>query len=271
MMRRMCILGLLLFATSNLTAAAPKKLLLVGCGPDGHPPATHEYMAGLNVLKKCLAEVADVEVSVVRAVDAWKDGPELIGRADGVVFFVSEGARWLAQDAQRLEAVRQLAKRKGGLAVLHWGMGTKDAKHIDSFVKLFGACHGGPDRRYAVVETDVQFVDRDHPISRGLPRQLRIKEEFYYALKVVKPERDVTPIVRASIGGKDEMVGWAWRRPDGGRSFGFTGLHFHDNWQRQEYRRLVTQGVLWTLDVPIPAKGLAVKVSDDDLKLPRAP
>jgi len=267
-MCRIIVLGWLLLTTS-IASAAPKKLLVVGCGPDGHPPATHEYMAGLNVLKKCLAEVADVEVTVVKAIDAWRDGPELIGRADGVVVFVSEGARWLAQDERRLEAVRQLAKRKGGLAVLHWGMGTKDAKYIDGFLQLFGACHGGPDRKYAVVETEVRVADREHPISRGLPEKFRVKEEFYYALKVVPPREDVRPIVRATIAGKDEMVGWAWRRPDGGRSFGFSGLHFHDNWWREEYRRLVAQGVLWTLDVPIPAKGLPVKVSDDDLKLRR--
>src|SRR5689334_16499847 len=98
-------------------AAPPKKLLLVGCGPDGHPPQTHEYMAGLGVLKKCLAGVEGVEVNVVKAFGAWRDGPELMPRADGVVLFVSEAARWLQDDPKRLEALRQLAKRKGGLAV----------------------------------------------------------------------------------------------------------------------------------------------------------
>ena len=37
------------------------------------------------------------------------------------------------------------------------------------------------------------------------------------------------------------------------RSFGFSGLHFHDNWRLPEYRRLVAQGVLWSLKLPIPA------------------
>jgi type 1 glutamine amidotransferase len=265
-MRWIIVPVMLLLAPGGASAA--KNLLLVGCGPDGHPPATHEYMAGLNLLKKCLEEAPDVKVTVVKAMDAWKDGPELMGRADGIVFFVSEGARWLAQDTQRMEAVAQVAKRKGGLVVLHWGMGTKDAKHIDGFLKLFGGCHGGPDRKYAVVETEVKIADRDHPIARGLPEKFSVKEEFYYRLKVVKPEADVKPIVRATLDGQDEMVGWAWQRPDGGRSFGFSGLHFHDNWRREEYRRLIAQGVLWTLDVPIPARGLAVKVKEEDLKLP---
>ena len=50
------------------------------------------------------------------------------------------------------------------------------------------------------------------------------------------------PILRAPIDGTAETVAWAWERPDGGRSFGFSGLHFHDHWKRPEYRRLVAQG-----------------------------
>src|SRR5262245_27554893 len=60
------------------SAAPKKKLLLVGHPPDGHPATTHEYDAGLRVLAKCLAPVADLEVMQVRAEGAWKEGPELI-------------------------------------------------------------------------------------------------------------------------------------------------------------------------------------------------
>jgi hypothetical protein len=35
-------------------AQAKKKLLLVGQGPDGHPPETHEYLPGIKVLGRCL-------------------------------------------------------------------------------------------------------------------------------------------------------------------------------------------------------------------------
>ena len=80
--------------------------------------------------------------------------------------------------------------------------------------------------------------------------QHRVSMSFARLPKVVKPGEGVRPVVRATIEGKDEMVGWAWQRPDGGRSFGFSGLHFHDNWKRAEYRRLLAQGVAWTLKLP---------------------
>src|SRR5260370_1160086 len=70
-------------------AAAPKKLLLVGTGPDGHPPQTHEYMAGLKILERCLKGGPGLEVTTVKAVGAWPEGPELMQRADGLVLFVS--------------------------------------------------------------------------------------------------------------------------------------------------------------------------------------
>src|SRR6266487_3930946 len=79
-----------------------------------------------------------------KSMPPWKEGPELLAKADGVVLFVSEGARWLNANPERLAAFQACAKRKAGLAVLHWGMGSKDAKNIQPFVDLFGGCHGGP-------------------------------------------------------------------------------------------------------------------------------
>jgi hypothetical protein len=35
-----------------------------------------------------------------------------------------------------------------------------------------------------------------------------------------------------------------------------------------EYRRLVAQGVLWTMKLPISKDGLPVEVTEDELKLP---
>jgi type 1 glutamine amidotransferase len=62
-----------------------------------------------------------------------------------------------------------------------------------------------------------------------------------------------------TIDGESYPVAWALEREGGGRSFGFSGLHFHENWQTPEYRRLVAQGVLWTLDLPIPKDGILAK------------
>ncbi len=252
--------GLLLVVGSCSFADEPKKLLLLGQKPDGHPPGTHEYMPGQRLLAKLLADVNGIESRVVQADDPWSDGPKLLDKADGVVLFVSEGARWVTADADRLHA-----ERGGGLAVLHWGMGTREAGPIDRFVKLFGGCHGGPDRKYKVLDdAEVRVSNPDHPITRGIG-DLRVRDEFYYRLKIVPPAGTIRPVLQVPIDGELETVAWSWDRPDGGRSFGFSGLHFHENWGRPEYRRLVLQAVLWTLKLPIPEKGTAVGVAMQSL------
>ncbi len=266
MMRQLFIALATLVPISIAAAEPPKKILLIGQGPDGHPPATHEYMAGLKVIGKCLKPVDGLEVITVRADEPWKEGPELIGRADGVVLFLCEGGKWVNQEPKRWEALLALTKRGGGIVGLHWAIGTKDAKNIDAAKLVFGGCHGGPDRKYQVLETTLTPAAPQHPICTGID-SLRVHDELYYRLKFANDAR-IQPLLKARIDGNDETVAWAWERPDGGRSFGFSGLHFHENWKQLAYRRLVAQGILWTLKMPIPKHGLAVDVSDKDLTLP---
>jgi type 1 glutamine amidotransferase len=248
-------LAFLLAMHSSADAGPSKKrVLLLWQSPDGHPKDTHEYQLGQKILKRELDKFAGLDVTLANADDPWRDGPKLLAEADGVVLFVSEGAKWLNANPERLAAFQACAKRKAGLAVLHWGMGTKDAKNIEPFVDLFGGCHGGPDRKYKVLETDAFIpIQKGHPIQAGIVK-FKVRDEFYYTLKFAK--QGVNPILRVRIDDEDHTVAWAHQRADGGRSFGFSGLHFHENWQLAEYRKLVTQGVLWTLDVPIPKKGI---------------
>ena len=249
------LLSFALFITPAEAGTPKKRVLLLWQSPDGHPKETHEYQLGQKILKATLEKHANVEATLVCADDPWKDGPELLAKADGVVLFVSEGAKWLSADAERLAAFRASAKRGAGLSVLHWGMGTRDAKNIAAFVDLFGGCHGGPDRKYKILQTEAKVADKTHTILRGLA-DFKARDEFYYQLKFAKT---ATPLLNVTIDGESYPVAWALERDGGGRSFGFSGLHFHENWQTPEYRRLVAQGVMWTLDLAIPKDGIAVK------------
>jgi len=253
--------------TEKPQAERPKRILLIGQGPDGHPWNTHEYMAGLRILASCLQPVKGVQVLIVKADEPWKRGPELLDSADGAVLFVSQGARWLQRDKRRLRAFQRLAKRGGGLVALHWGMGAKDAQYIDKFTALFGGIHGGPDRKYKVVTTSIQPVNTTHPVVRGV-KPVKLKEEFYYRLKFTKTGGELTPLIKVPIDGKTQTVAFAWQRPDGGRSFCFSGGHFHANWKHETYRRLMTQAVLWSVDVPLP-ETLELTYAQKDLLRPR--
>ena len=132
----------------------------------------------------------------------------------------------MCAEPARLAAFRSLATRGGGLSVLHWGMGTKPPENIGAFVELFGGCHGGPDRKFRVVTTSLRPASGGHAILRGVP-PIDVHDEFYYRLKQPAASRPPTPLLEARIDETWETVSWAWQREDGGRSFGFSGLHFH--------------------------------------------
>src|SRR5262245_11536901 len=256
-MRASGIACALLLLVTPVYAESPKKLLLVGQGPDGHPPSTHEYMDGLKVLESVLKPVKGLDITIVKADGKWENGPELIDRSDAIVLFVSEGAKWVSSDEKRLASLKRAARRKAGVVGLHWAIGCKDAQYIDDYLSPVGGCHGGPDRKYQVVGTEVTPEPKS-PVAAGLSA-FRVKDEFYYRLKFAKPEGSVKPVLTAQIDGNAEPVAWTWQRPNGGRSFGFSGLHFHDNWKRPEYRRLVGQGVLWALNTSSADTGLPVE------------
>jgi type 1 glutamine amidotransferase len=247
---RLLLLVCILLTLSHARADEPRRLLLIGQGRDNHPPGTHEYLAGVNRLAKLLENTPNLTVTVAQADEPWSDGPQQIADSDGIVLFVSEGARWCLADPRRHEALTQLAARGGGLSTIHWGMGTRAAEPIEPFQKLFGACHGGPDRKYQVVRSQLHPAEPRHPIAEGISA-LDVRDEFYYRLKLVDAQPGVEPVMQALIDGQAETVAWAWQRPDGGRSFGFSGLHFDDNWDLPQYQQLMARGVLWTLKLPL--------------------
>jgi type 1 glutamine amidotransferase len=265
-----CWLIILCLTSPSLAAEKVQRLLLIGQAPDGHPPGTHEYRAAASLFSKMLAPMERLQTIAVSADGDWPEGPELLDGADAAVVFVSEGAKWLQADAKRLAAFQTLAKRGGGLICLHWGMGTRDAQFIPAWLELFGGCHGGPDRRYKVVDVKTQLATPSHPILRGVS-PVELHEEFYFKLKWASPAEQITPLIQVRIEDEDHTVGWAWERPDGGRSFGFSGLHFHENWKVDSYQRMLAQSVRWVLKREIPKSGVRLNLKAVDFVPPPQP
>jgi hypothetical protein len=59
--------------------------------------------------------------------------------------------------------------------------------------------------------------------------------------------------------GMAEVLSWTYERPDGGRGFGFTGMHEHWSWAQDSYRKSVLNGIAWTANVEIPKDGVPSK------------
>ena len=59
---------------------------------------------------------------------------------------------------------------------------------------------------------------------------------------------------------------WAVERKDGGRGFGFTGGHFHQNWGNADFRRVILNALVWVAKAEVPAGGVDSRVTEEDLK-----
>ena len=258
------LLACLILLASPALAADAKRLLIVGQGPDGHPPTTHEFTAGASVLAELLKPFPDIKTTVVNGDESWPEGPKLIDAADGIAMFVTQGAMWMQVDAARHAAIKRLAARGGAIIALHWSVGAKEAKYIQGQLDLLGATRGGEQRKYQKLEVTLKRTDPKHPVLHGIGEDFKVYDEFYYALDQAP---GIHPLLTANIDGKDETVIWTFERADGGRAFGFVPLHFHSNWQLPAYRRIVVQGVLWSLKMPVPETGVTVDIDPKKLQL----
>jgi len=118
----------------------------------------------------------------------------------------------------------------------------------------------------------------DHPIIRGV-NLFELQDEWYFNIRFAPDSKKVTPILKAvppddvrrtaeakKFPGRSEIVAWAFEREKGGRSFGFTGGHFHRNWGIDHFRRLVVNAILWTANVEVPKFGAEVELDPAELK-----
>ncbi|HUG18398.1 MAG TPA: ThuA domain-containing protein [Planctomycetaceae bacterium] len=270
MIFRKSIVSLILICLTSLatSTAEAKRILLLWQSPDGHPVNTHEYETGIKIIANWFHKNTEHQVIVSQADEPWEEGPQLLNQADSVVMYLAQGAQWIRKQPARLKAFQGYVAQGGGLCGLHWAIGSKRDEDIPDFVKLLGAIHGGSDRKYQFLKTEFRPAANSHPIQHGL-KPMTIEDEFYYRLKTVKSATPVVPLMESLIEGEWYMTSWAWERPDGGRSFGFSGLHYHVNWGEENYRRLVFQGILWTLKEEIPPTGLTVDIDPAWLALPK--
>ena len=74
-------------------------------------------------------------------------------------------------------------------------------------------------------------------------------------------------VYKAVSDGKTQHMAWAYDRPDGGRGFGFTGMHLHKNHGNDSFRTCLLNGAAWVAGLEVPKDGVPSKTpSEEDLK-----
>ena len=80
----------------------------------------------------------------------------------------------------------------------------------------------------------------------------------------VYPRGPYDHIIAAS--GREEIMMWAYERPDGGRGFGFTGGHTHANWGDPNQRKVFLNALLWLAKAEVAPNGVESTVTPEQLK-----
>ena len=244
---------------------AKLKIVLIGAKIDNHPYASHMYLQECRLLATCLNQTPKVETVVVQD---WPDAKTLAG-ARALVFY-SRPAGDVVLDPKNKAAFQKLMADGVGYTAIHWATGA-EKKFGNEYLDVLGAWFHPSHCSQAIETQNLDRIDSKHEICRGWD-SYKLRDEFYSNLKFharAKPLLRVT-LTSPKIAFKQQVVAWTFERPDGsgGRSFGTTLGHFHENFGITAFRKLLVNGILWTAHVEVPADGAAVAVNSRDLELP---
>lgn len=270
--------ALLIGVASNVSAAdspETRKIVLVAgeiakVDTLGH----HDYLAGCECLRVLLEQTAGVEC--VRVDHGWPKEESVFDDADSIVFYTDGGGKQaFLETPERLAKVDALAARGAGLVMIHQAVDFPE-EFADYGRRWLGGIYlKGHSGRGHWPSVHAEFPE--HPITRGVTAW-KIKDGWLNGLQFVDDKQGVTPLVwsgkdheesRAGLDG--DIVGWAYERPDGGRSFSFTGLDAHEAWELPGMRQLVVNGVFWSANGEIPEQGAACQIEVDAVQAMQTP
>ena len=284
------LLTMLLLVSTGITlrpsvalAQAAKKNILMIAGKPSHGYGSHEHFAGLKILEQSIN--ASTDNAAITVVKGWPDNKSLVDQADSIVIYCDGGKRHLA--IEHLDTLQAKLSKGCGLVCIHYAVEMVPGPPGDAWVEMLG---GHFEINWSVNPhwvADFKSLP-NHSITRGVG-PFGTNDEWYFHMRfqdsdrvipilaAVAPEETMrrrdgphsgNPAVRKSVAAGDKQtVAWAYERPDGGRSFGFTGGHYHWNWGNDNVRRLVTNAIRWSAGDSIPSDGssLEEKVGIDDL------
>lgn len=272
-----------LFAAPAIAAesAAKTKILFIA-GHPSHGPGEHEHRAGCMLLAKCLKEaLPDVDAQV--SYYDWPTDPNVFDGVSAIVMYCDGGDGHYVN--KQLDFVQSLMDKGVGLVCIHYAVEVPKGPSGDKFLQWIG---GYFETNWSVNPHWKAVYEKlpKHPITNGV-KPFTIDDEWYYHMRFPEGMKNVTPILstlpppeslsrpdgphsgnpdvrKAVAAGEQQHMAWAIQRPDGGRGFGFTGAHFHRNWQNDDFRKLVLNAIAWTAKIDVPANGLATKTPTDD-------
>lgn len=283
--RRSFLAGGALVLSSSVWAAEGRKAKLVMlAGKPSHGPGQHEHNAGVLLLKNALEKVPGLEVDVHK--NGWPEQEKVFVDANGIFLFADGGGGHPFVQHNRLRLIGDLMSRGVGLMCVHYAVEVPKDRGGKEFQQWLG---GHYEHGYSCnpIWTPEFKELPDHEITRGV-KPFAIRDEWYFNMRFRPDLKGITSILKTKPSdairegpyvyprgpykhiqeakGREETLMWAVERGDGGRGVGFTGGHFHANWQNDNFRKVVLNACLWICKVKVPAEGVSSRVTDAEMK-----
>jgi len=277
----LCLAAALSFC-AVLVQAADRKLVMIA-GPVSHPPLMHEFKAGSMLLQKRLETVPGLKTVLIT--NGWPtkmvegkrvDDNSVFEGADAVFIYSDGGANHPGVQLGRLAVLGALAKKGVGIGMGHYAVEVLADKGGPEWKDWIGGHYENSFSCNPIWDADYKTF-LTHPITRGV-KPFTTKDEWYFNIRFREGKAGVKDILVATpsdavrdgpyvhpkgpyphiqaVKGQPETMMWAVERSDGGRGFGFTGGHFHRNWQNDDQRRLILNALVWLAKLEVPAGGI---------------
>lgn len=269
-------------ATAPPTEAetAKKKIVFVAGNPS-HGRGEHEHRAGCMLLADQLNK-SGLPVEAVVTTNGWPKDDAIFDQASAVVIYADGGGGHPAM--QHLDELKKLAASGVGIGCIHYAVEIPKGKPGDTFLDVIGGYF--EENRSVNPHWEASFKLPQHEVTRGV-HDFKMGDEWYYFMRFRENMDGVTPIltdvppasslsrpdgphegnpeVRAAVLERKEPqhMMWIYQGPKS-RGFGFTGGHFHKNWQQDDFRRVVLNAIVWISGTPVPENGVPSKTPTDE-------
>lgn len=256
------------------------KIVFIGDAGTHGPRGNHEFVAGFMLMARALHDAYPDVHAVVHSSNHW---PTDLSHAAAIIVGLNHGER-AGKDPQ----IGKAAERGAGFMAVHFGVEVNIGLAGKNYLDWMG---GYFETEWSVNpwwEPEYRAF-AEHPTARGL-KPFTVRDEWYYHMRFAKDMQGVTPVLsavaplstvskeksarggnpdvyKAVSEGQSQHMAWAYQRPSGGRGFGFTGMHLHQNHRNDSFRTCLLNGAAWVAGLEIPENGVPSKTpSEDDLK-----
>lgn len=258
--------------------------LMLIAGRASHSTGTHEHRAGVLLFERCLSGIDGLEVST--HFEGWPDDYSAFNQADAAIFFMDGGGGHPIIQENRLGFIQEHVSRGLSLGMIHYAVEVPADRGGEQFRDWIGGHYETYFSANPIWEAQFEQMP-NHPITNGV-EPFTARDEWYFNMRFRPNMIGVTPLLVATPSdetrdgpyvhprgpydhivadkGRSEIVSWVVERGDGGRGFGFTGGHFHDNWGIDGFRTYVLNAFIWLAGLDIPVEGVQCTVTGDDLQ-----